>query len=144
MVTRIWNAIVGWFRDRSERVKLINGFNADARDGYVSGEVPVWLTASVSKGTPEYRHAFSKWFSSGFRIKAFTGRQLTKDEIMYIGNIIISNESLVRRLIVLGWDTLEVCGTTGNYGCKWKLIEYTSKINLIGAFGEQQKIKNNE
>lgn len=128
----IWNFIINWFRDRSERIKLVNSFNASAREAYVLGEAPAVLEASISRGDSSYKHMFSKWLASGFRIKVFTGRQLTKDELILIGNVILANEQLVRRLIVLGWDTLEIHGTEGMYGCKWKLTDYVEKLNLIG------------
>jgi hypothetical protein len=131
-MSNIWNLVIGWFKDRSERNKLINSFNESAREAYVSGDAPAVLCASISKGDSNYKHEFSKWLSSGFRIKVFTGRQLTKDEIIFIGNIILANELLVRRLIVLGWDTLEVHGSKGMYGCKWKLTDYIEKVYLIG------------
>ena len=133
MLNNIWNNIVSWFRDLSERNKLIKSFNESAREAYVNGDAPAMLNASVSKGDSNYRHDFSKWFSSGFRIKVFSGRQLTKDEIVFIGNSILANQGLVRRLIVLGWDTLEIHGDKGMYGCKWKLVDYLEKINLIGT-----------
>jgi hypothetical protein len=129
----IWNFIVQWFKDRSDRTKLIHSFNESAREAYVMGAAPAMLQASVSKGDSNYKHMFSKWLSSGFRIKVFTGRQLTRDELLFIGNAILSNEQLIRRLIVLGWDTLEIHGSQGIYGCKWKLTDYIEKINLIGT-----------
>lgn len=128
----IWNTIVGWFRDRSDRAKLIDSFNKSAQDAYVSGATPAMLKASVSKGDSNYKHMFSKWLASGFRIKVFTGRQLTKDELKYIGCVVLDNEQLVRRLIVLGWDTLEIHGSEGVYGLKWRLTDFIEKINLIG------------
>ena len=129
----IWNFLVQWFKDRSDRTKLIHSFNESAREAYVMGAAPAMLQASVSKGDSNYKHMFSKWLSSGFRIKVFTGRQLTRDELLFIGNAILSNEQLIRRLIVLGWDTLEIHGSQGIYGCKWKLTDYIEKINLIGT-----------
>lgn len=131
MNIEIWNTIVQWFRDRSERNKLINSFNKSAREAYVTGDAPAMLQASISVGDSNYKHMFSRWLSSGFRIKAFTGCPLSKDELVFLGNVILSNEQLVRRLIVLGWDTLEVHGSTGKYGCKWRLTDYIEKISLI-------------
>ena len=128
MFSNIWNNIVSWFRDLSERNRLIRSFNDSAREAYVNGDAPAMLNASISKGDPNYRHDFSKWFSSGFRIKVFSGRQLTREEIVFIGMSILSNQSLIRRLIVLGWDTLEIHGDKGAYGCKWKLVDYLEKI----------------
>lgn len=129
----IWSSIINWFKDRSERTKLVNSFNESAREAYVLRVAPAMLNASVSKGDPRYKHMFSKWLSSGFRIKVFTGRQLSKDELVFIGNAILANEQLVRRLIVLGWDTLEIHGSQGIYGLKWKLTDYIEKINLLEA-----------
>ncbi len=121
-----WNSIVEWFKDRSERNRLIRGFNEEARNAFVTGIAPTMLKASISKGVPQYKHEFSAWFNTGFRIQALSGRPLTKDEMMYIGTVILANRELIRRLIVLGWDTLEVHDNAGYYGCRWKLIDYVN------------------
>lgn len=125
-----WNIIIEWFRDRSERAKLIRSFNEAARQAFVSGNAPTALKASISKGNSSYKHEFSAWVNTGFRIQALAGRSLSKDEMKFIGNVILSNELLVRRLVVLGWDTLEVHDDHGMYGCRWKLSEYAN----IGKF----------
>ncbi len=119
-----WNRIIEWFKDRSERAKLVRSFNEAAREAFISGRAPTALKASISKGDSSYKHEFSAWFNTGFRIQALAGRQLSKDEMIFIGNVILNNELLVRRLVVLGWDTLEVHDDHGVYGCKWKLSDY--------------------
>ena len=43
---------------------------------------------------------------------------------MDIGQAILSNTKLIRQLIVLGWDTLEIHDNCGRYGCRWCLTEY--------------------
>lgn len=131
MLANVWNRIIGWFTDRDERNKLVRSFNASSRDAFVLGEVPAMLEASISRGDPSYKHPFSKWMYSGFRIKVFTGRLLTKNEMLFIGRTILSNDQLVRRLVVLGWDTLEICGSNTTSGCKWKLADYMETINLL-------------
>ena len=124
MFSNTWNNILDWFRDRSERRKLIRSFNDSAKNSFVSGEAPTLLKAKVSKGESSYKHQFSNWFNSGFRIQAFTGRTLSRDEIMYIGKVILSDETLVRKLVVLGWDTLEIHGDKGPYCCRWQLKDH--------------------
>ncbi len=124
MLDNLWNNIRGWFSDRSERAKLIRSFNKSARDAFVVGISPTLLKAQISRGESSYKHQFSNWLNSGFRIQAFTGRVLTKKELIYIGNVILSDEVLVRRLVVLGWDTLEIHGDKGNYGCRWQLKDH--------------------
>ncbi len=131
MISNVWNKIVSWFKDLSERNKMILSFNESAREAFVSGTAPALLKASFSKGDASYKHAFSKWMNSGFRIKVYSGRMLTKDEMLFIGNIILSDEQLVRRLVVLGWDTLEIHGENATYGYKWKLIDYMHTLNFI-------------
>lgn len=64
--------------------------------------------------------------NTGFRIQAFAGRQLSKDELIKIANVVMSDEVLVRRLIVLGWDTLEVHTDEGNYGVRFQLKDHLS------------------
>ncbi|MDR2652909.1 MAG: hypothetical protein LBC68_11475 [Prevotellaceae bacterium] len=120
----MWNRIANWFRDRSERSRLLRSFNSAAREAFVAGIVPTLLSAKVSRGHSGYRHQFSDWLKSGFRIQAFTGRSLTKFEILIIGETVLNDDVLVRRLVVLGFDTLEVHGDVGNYGCRWQLIDY--------------------
>lgn len=120
----LWIQIVQWFQDRNDRKELILGFNKAAREAFVVGVVPIVLEASISRGEPRYHHQYSRWLSSGFRIKAFTGRQLNKDDIKNIGLAVLSDEVLIRRMVVLGWDTLEVHCDIGNYGLRWQLCDH--------------------
>lgn len=124
MFKNTWNNILDWFRDRSERSNLIRSFNESARSSFVSGNAPTLLKAKISKGERSYKHQFSNWHNTGFRIQAFTGRQLSKEEIIHIGKVILSDEILVRKLVVLGWDTLEIHGDEGTYGCRWQLKDH--------------------
>ena len=124
MLDNTWNNILDWFRDRSERAKLVRSFNESARTSFVAGIAPTLLKASISKGESSYKHQFSNWLNTGFRIQAFTGRVLTKDELIHIGKVILDDDVLVRRLIVLGWDSLEIHGDAGTYGCRWQLKDY--------------------
>ena len=43
------------------------------------------LKGKISKGESAYKHQFSNWLNTGYRIQAFTGRQLSKDELIHIG-----------------------------------------------------------
>jgi hypothetical protein len=124
MLSNSWNNILDWFRDRSERSKLVRSFNESARNSFVGGIAPTLLKGKISKGESAYKHQFSNWLNTGYRIQAFTGRQLSKDELMHIGKVILNDEILVRKLVVLGWDTLEIHGDEGTYGCRWQLKDY--------------------
>lgn len=124
MLDNTWNTIYDWFRDRSERSKLVRSFNESARDAFVVGIAPTLLKANISKGESSYKHQFSNWLNSGFRIQAFTGQILSKEELVHIGKVILNDSVLVRRLIVLGWDTVEIHGDKGTFGCRWQLKDY--------------------
>ena len=124
MLSNSWNNILDWFRDRSERSKLVRSFNESARNSFVGGIAPTLLKGKISKGESAYKHQFSNWLYTGYRIQTFTGRQLSKEELMHIGKVILNDEILVRKLVVLGWDTLEIHGDEGTYGCRWQLKDY--------------------
>lgn len=123
-IINFWTRIVEWFQDRQDRTKLIISFNRAAREAFVQGVAPVQLEARVSKGEKSYRHQFSNLFNSGFRIKAYAGQQLSKNDTINIGEVILANDVLVRRLVVLGFDTLEVHSDVGKCGYRWKLNDY--------------------
>lgn len=118
-----WRRIIDWFRDFSERQKLISDFNKAARESFICGSSPTLLEASVSMGDASYKHELSSRFFSGFRIKSRNGRPLTRGEMLDIGRVIVYNPTFARKLVVLGWDTLEVHDTTGK-GVKWALREF--------------------
>ena len=126
MLANVWNNIASWFRDRSESNKLVRSFNDSARESFIAGKAPTLLKASISKGERSYKHQFSNWLYTGFRIQAFSGKQLSREEIIHIGKVILNDELLIRKLVVLGWDTLETHGDAGAYGCKWQLKDYLS------------------
>ena len=122
--------IVDWFGEMGERYKLIRDFNKAAKIAFISGEAPTLLETKITSGESAYRHSFSKFMGGGFRIKALSGTPLPKSDLIEIGKIVLDNELLVRKLISLGWDTLEVQDNKGIKGCKWSLKEYAK----IGGF----------
>lgn len=125
IIQNFWNRIIEWFQDRQSRTALVRNFNRAAKEAFVQGVVPVILEASIVRGEPRYRHQFSKILEgSGFRIKAYAGRQLSKKEVVNIGETILSDEALARKMVVLGWDTLQIHCDVGNHGCQWQLHDY--------------------
>lgn len=113
-----------WFGESLERYKLIREFNNVAKYAFVNGSAPTLLQAKITKGESVYRHAFSKWMAGGFRIKALSGRALEKSELIEISKVVLDNKELIRKMITLGWDTLEIHSNTGFYGVKYSLKEH--------------------
>tara|TARA_R110002050_G_scaffold204522_4_gene340187 strand:- start:112675 stop:113070 length:396 start_codon:yes stop_codon:yes gene_type:complete len=129
----MWHKIMEvteWFGEMAERYRLVKDFNKAAKNAFIIGVAPTLLEAKITKGDRNYRHAFSKWMSGGFRIKALTGRTLEKSELIEIGRVVLNNEELTRKMISLGWDTLEVHANQGYNGAKWALKDYAN----IGGF----------
>ena len=91
-----WNKIVTWFTEYSERNKFINEFNSAAKTAFITNTVPVYLKAETSRGNRAYKHAFSNFFSSGFRIRTLTGRHLSHDEIAALGMLVDNYGAKIR------------------------------------------------
>ena len=107
-----------------ERHMLVRDFNRAGKNAFIDGLAPTLLEAKITRGDSAYRHQFSKFLGGGYRIKALSGRPLRKEEMIEIGRVILDNKELVRKLIALGWDTLEVHDNSGFNGCKWPLKDY--------------------
>ncbi|MBQ7210453.1 MAG: hypothetical protein IJS05_06125 [Paludibacteraceae bacterium] len=135
----IWIKILQWFNNHSDRTDLIMGFNTDAQKAFIAGLMPVLLQAEISRGCSEYKHSHSHWLYSGFRIKAFTGQQLSRNDIKLIGEAILNDDNLVRKLVVLGFDTLEVHCDVGNYGCRWQIKDFL----VLGYSNNYNYLNNN-
>jgi hypothetical protein len=118
--------IIDWFGEMTERYKLIRDFNKAGKNAFIAGIAPTLLEAKITNGDSNYRHQFSKFLGGGYRIKALSGRPLNREEMIEIGKIILDNKELVRKLIALGWDTLEVHDNSGFNGCKWPLKDYAN------------------
>ena len=120
-----------WFGEMSERYRLLKDFNRAAKNSFIAGNAPTLLEAKITKGDSANRHAFSKWMRAGFRIKALSGRPLQKSELIEIGRVVLDNEELTRKLIALGWDTLEVHANEGYNGAKWALKNHANIGGLL-------------
>ena len=123
--------IVEWFGAMKERIVLVKNFNKAAKNSFIIGVAPTLLEAKITKGESAYRHEFSRFLGGGFRIKALKGRPLERHELIEIGKVILDNEEIVRKLISLGWDTLEVHADKGFNGAKWPLIDFASLGGIL-------------
>lgn len=124
----MWENIRGWFSDIRERARFLREWNRNAKEAYVAGIIPVLMEARITVGCIEFRHEFSRWMAGGFRVKVLSGRAMTRDELYEIGQFVISDDVMVRKLVSNGWDTLEVHDTAGFVGLKWQLKNYTISL----------------
>jgi len=115
--------IKDWFQSLNERNRLISEFNNSARSAFITGIAPTFLKAQTTRGDKTFAHQYSQFYS-GFRIVVMGGKNLTKEELVEVGRVILSNNPLVRNLVISGFDTLEIHGENDSFGSKWKLKDY--------------------
>lgn len=118
-----WNKIASWFREANERQRCVNDFNDAAKNAFISNIAPVYLKSEISRGNSNYKHSMSHFFFSGFRIKTLSGRTMSYSEVEAVGLAIHTNQELMRKLVTLGFDTLEICDTSGSKVKDWKITE---------------------
>lgn len=118
-----WNKIVSWFREANERQRCVNDFNDAAKKAFIENVAPVYLKSEISRGNRNYKHSMSNFFFSGFRIKTLSGRAMSFSEVEAIGLAIHTNQELMRKLVTLGLDTLEICDTNGSKVKDWQITE---------------------
>ena len=117
-----WNRIIAWFSELGEKQRCVNDFNRAAKEAFIYGSVPVYMKADISRGNRAYRHNMSSFLFSGFRIRTVSGRFLTREEIEAVGATISSNATLMRKLVTLGFDTLEIYSPEGSLVKDWRLM----------------------
>lgn len=116
-----WDKILEWFSNNKERNSFLKEFNKSAKNAFVSGLVPIYLKAESSLGNNSFRHQFSSFIYHGIRVRTLTGMFIKDDLFIEIGNMLISNHTLTRHLVTLGYDTLEITNNKGEVIGQWKL-----------------------
>ena len=84
----IWEKIRNWFTDLRDRNRFLREWNNSAKLAYIEGIIPILMEARITVGSLEYRHEFSKWMAGGFRVKVLSGKPMTRDELLEIGQFI--------------------------------------------------------
>lgn len=107
----LFDRLVDWFGDAIERRHIVKDFNASSTKAWDDG-FPFMLKAQVTLGDSVNKHQFSKW-KSGFRILTTGGQTMDREKCSMVAMIILSNQSLVRKLIRCGFDTIEIYGDDG-------------------------------
>lgn len=135
----IWNRVVEFFvKDSAERKRFVKDFNSNASFFFQSLAVDTLLEARICYGNPDnsYRHELSAPSAvSGFSIEANAGTQISVDDIIMIGRIILSDQVLVRKLFVLHWDTLIVKDTRTGKFVDWRIRDF---INFGGLLNNRK------
>jgi len=127
----VYQFIVDFLYEFRERKALITSFNEIAHMTFVSGNSDRLLRAKSTIGDTNYKHSMSRFFMSGFRIEIRNGSSVSSDEILLIGKIFTSNKHLLRQLMALGYDTLEVYAKDSNKYRNFNISGYASLDNYF-------------
>lgn len=127
-----WDCMSSWIKDVKDKKVVIKEFNNAAQYSYVNGIVPYQLKSSFSRGNKNYKHSTSAWLNSGFRITVLTDKLISENELNRIGLSLLTNSKVVRFLITLGWDTLEVVNNKGENGIQWELTRWANDRDRKG------------
>lgn len=131
-----WRQIVNWFRDFSLRNQFIKKFNDNAQVNFRNLSVNALLRAKSCAGdpSPDFRHEMSApVIASGFALEVIAGEDVPQDDIILIGQTILYNESVVRWLWALHWDTLIVKDIRSGNSCQWAIKEFIHLGGLLCA-----------
>lgn len=113
-----------------ERMRLINGMNRGFQEYFFSGEINRLCKVSISAGDFDFRHEMSSlWFRSGFKISIENDANIKDSEINEISQYVLHNETFIRQLMAMGFDTLVVQGKTTGIGKKFSLKAYSNLNN---------------
>ena len=124
-----WDCITTWFKNIKNRSDVISEFNKAAQNSYIDGKVPYQLKSSKSRGEKKFKHSTSDWRNPGFRISILTDQSVSEKELNRIGLSVLADSKLVRFLITLGWDTLEVVDIKHKKGVHWELTRWATDRN---------------
>ena len=115
-----------------ERMNVISAMNQAFKEYFISGDLERCCKVSISQGDQEFRHEMSSiWLRSGFKISIENDMNLRNSEIEEISQYVLQNNTFIRQLMALGFDTLIVQGKTTQIGRKYSLKAYSNLKNYF-------------
>jgi len=127
--------VINFFvKDSAERRRFVKEFNGFAKTAFLSLSVDTLLECEVCQGNPDpsFRHTMSApRIVSGLAIQAQAGVEIPVDDIIAIGKIILSDQSLVRRMYILHWDTLIVRDNRTGKFVDWRISDFFNYGGLL-------------
>jgi hypothetical protein len=113
-----------------EKIRIINAMNQSFKESFVSGEINRMCKVSISQGDPDFKHPMSSiWFRSGFKISIINDSNIKNSEYEEIAQYVLQNNTFIRQLMAIGFDTLIVQGSNTKNGKKFSLKGYANLDN---------------
>ena len=113
-----------------EKIRIINAMNQSFKESFVSGEINRMCKVSISQGDPDFKHPMSSiCFRSGFKISIINDSNIKNSEYEEIAQYVLQNNTFIRQLMAIGFDTLIVQGSNTKNGKKFSLKGYANLDN---------------
>lgn len=130
-----YNKILGLFvKDAALRKRFIDEFNFNARNSFENLSVDALLFATICPGKDDssYRHDLSApRFASGIEIQLVGGVPVPLQDVVLIGQIVLLNQSIVRRMYILHWDTLIIRDMRTGHSADWRIKDFAGFGGLL-------------
>lgn len=114
-----------------DRVRLIGEFNRVFNQAYLQSEINRKCSVTTSLGKPGFGHSMSDHFRSGFKITILNDDYLTETDLFEISGYVLESPGFVRKLMVVGYDTLIVKGKTATVGLQVPLKKFGNIDNYM-------------
>ena len=130
---KLYKRILEFFvKDSSARKNFINEFNILAGKSFENLNIDALFHADICSGKEGYQHELSApRFASGLEIEVAAGTQVSLQDIMLIGSVILYDQILVRKMFVLHWDTLIIKDSRTGHYASWKISDFLDFGGLL-------------
>lgn len=91
---------------RVDRTVLLKDLNNAFKDGYINGDLEHFCSITTDNGVPAFKHELSHFLRSGIKLTINNDRRLAKSEVIEYGKCVTGDVRFIRKLMVLGYDTL--------------------------------------
>jgi hypothetical protein len=122
------NLIKKWLTSKNEKFNIVAEFNESYANDWDKGDSPFLISASIVKGNKDYKHSSSDTFS-GFRVTINTKQSLNDEVFVTIEKSIASDQELIRKLIRVGFDTLEIFRSSSSHGFESSIKSHLKSFN---------------
>lgn len=107
-----------------EKAIILHQLNTEFKQQYLRGEAKRLVVASISMGDMINKHEFSSSFlRSGFMLTIMNDNLLKTSEANEIALYLLENDSFVRQLMILGFDTFIIKGKS-TQSIRFKMSDY--------------------
>ena len=120
------NAVNSAMDGSFQKMQIISQLNKSFEEQYLNGETNRLVKASITIGEQGFKHSMSvNYFRSGFLLIIQNDEYLKESEANEVAKYILMNQSFIKKLMSLGFDTLMVRGQSTD-SIKFKMSDFAN------------------